>query len=248
MPIRALAIAALLCAGMPASAQQRSSDPAIERWEADAVRRVWTYLEVRDCAGALQELNGGLSRQYAVVMVMAGAMYEDGLCLTPNADRAIAMFDKASALWWAQRSGQGVTEFCGGSALPLDDADAFVKGQSTWPPARLDTCTYAAGVLGMIQGDTEFPNRAAAFGMRGSVQLVFSPAVPSFEVRGTDIDKIELGVLINGDALSNDRVTVKNEFVCHMQAMTQRALQRSAQPQAIPISWKFALEYKFQYS
>ena len=272
--VRFLMTVALLCAATLASAQPRTADPAIGHWEADAVRRVWTYLNERDCAGAVKELNGGLSNKYAVVMVMAGAMYEDGLCLKKTPERAITMFerayaagrplqaggrltalyaapgpaqDKAAALWWAKRSGQTVTEFCGGGALALEDAEAFVKVLAALPPGLVDACTYVAGVVGMIHGDTEFPSRAASFGMRGAVQLVFHPAVPRFEVKGTDIGTIELPGLVNGDALRDGRVTVKNEFVQYMEEMTQRALRRFPKPETISPTWKTTLDYSFHY-
>lgn len=275
MSLRA-GLAAVLWALAPvATAEPGKADPAITHWEADGVRRIWTYLKDGDCAGAVKEVNAGLSRKYAVVMVMAGAMYEDGLCLKRNPERAIALFeqayaagrtmqasgrlaalyaaagpaqDKAAALWWAQRGAGTVAALCTGATLPLEDADAFVKALAALPPGRLDACNYVAGVLGMIQGDVEFPSRAATFGMTGSVQLVFLPAEARFEVKGTDLGTVQLGGLVHGDAVRDDRPLVRNEFVNHLTEMTRGALQRFAKPAAVPPDWRFTTEYRFGYS
>jgi hypothetical protein len=272
---RGLIVALALGAAWPTAGQGLKGDPAVGRWEADSVRRVWTYLDARDCVGAVKELNDGLSRKHALAMVMAGAMYEDGLCLKRNPERAVTMYeqafaagrpqqaagrltalyasagpgqDKAAALWWAKRSGQGIVKECGLGDVRLEDAEAFVKAVSEVPAARLDACNYVAGVVGMLQGDVEFPDRAASFGLRGKVQLVFTPALPAFEVKGNEIDTIQLGGVVSGDRLRDDLPSARNEFVRYMGQMTQRALQRFAKPATVPVEWKMTLEYNFFYS
>jgi hypothetical protein len=258
----------------PAAGQQAEGDPAIGYWEADAVRRVWTYLDARECAGAVKELNAGLSRRYTLVTVMAGAMYEEGLCLTRNHERAVTMYeqayaagrrqqaaghlaalyaspgpgqDKAAALWWAKRSGQPVSDDCGLDRVPLEDADAFVKAVAALPAGRLDACNYVAGVVGMLTGDMEFPSRAAAFGLKGTVRLVFSPAIPAFDVQVRELETIQLGGLLNGDVLRDDLPAAKKEFVRYMHEKTQRALKRFARPTSVPADWKMTLEFAFHY-
>lgn len=257
-----------------AGAQDQRADPGIEHWEADGLRRVWTHINHRDCAGAVNELNAGLARRYAAVMVMAGAMYEEGVCLKRDPQRALQMFerayaagrpqqaagrmtalyaapgalhDKAAALWWAQRGGQNVARLCVGAPVPADDADAFVKALVDLPAPLLEACNYVAGVLGVIQGDAEFPSRAAGFGMTGTVQLVFLPAQGRFEVTGKEIGAIQLGGVVNGDAVRDDRALVRNEFVEYMGELTRRALQRFERPGGVPEQWRFQLVYSFSY-
>jgi hypothetical protein len=107
-----------------ACAQARSPTPAQK--SAAAIGRL---IEAQDCAGALDKLKDGIRQDYAEVVLLAGSMYDHGVCVQRDWDRAILFYSQAyqaglkeaaerlaagfaapengadvvGALWWARR-------------------------------------------------------------------------------------------------------------------------------------------------
>jgi hypothetical protein len=92
------------------------------------VSEIMDRIAVKDCAGAVGDLNAALKKDYAEVQLLAGTMYEHGVCVKRDWDRAVPFYiqswqggikdaanrlaagyaapenaDVAAALWWASR-------------------------------------------------------------------------------------------------------------------------------------------------
>jgi len=86
-------------------------------------------INLKDCSGAVADLKAGLKQEFAEVALLAGAMYEHGVCVQRDWNRAVPFYvqawqggiekaadrlaagyaapengtDAAAALWWASR-------------------------------------------------------------------------------------------------------------------------------------------------
>jgi TPR repeat protein len=124
----------------------------------------------RDCARAASQLNAGVAKGYPELMLLAGAMYEDGVCLKPSWERAISFYEKAAAagrpeavariaagyaapaggrdaaaaLWWALEARTALPAACTQVVAVADDADRFVNASKAWPARQVGACVYVA--------------------------------------------------------------------------------------------------------
>jgi hypothetical protein len=268
----------LLTAGLAAVVPSAlSADP--KPWtqtprDRESVASVWVYLDAKDCAGAVRVLNEGVAKGHPTVMLMAGAMFESGICVKQNWDRAVNFYqraeaqghpsagarlaagfaapvggqDKAAALWWALKAGLMLPEACRSAEPLVSDADRFVADLRSWPAGLVDACSYVAGVMGSIRGDAEFSSRAAAFGMKGTVKLVFEPARGAIDVDTTSIEFIQLGGVVSGNTLlDRQSKDAKKEFERDLRRAADRALERFAMPGGINPSWKLTYAFIFDY-
>jgi hypothetical protein len=235
---------------------------------------VWTHIKHKDCPGAVRELNAGVARQYPGVLLLAGAMFEDGVCLKANWPKALDFYqraheaghpraaariasgfaapvggtDKAAALWWALRSGTALPAACRQGAAFVDDADRFVQVLQAWPASLLDGCAYVAGVITTVLGDMDFSSRAALYGMKGSVTLTFVPAQGRVDVATDRVEFVQLPGLVDGDAVRDrDSRKFRSEFALDVQAAADRALRRYARPAVVDESWKVDVLFTFEF-
>lgn len=137
-------------------------------------------IEARDCPSAVRELNAALAKGSAEALVLGGAMFEQGLCLKPNVERAARLYqravdagstaarsrlagmyaspaagpDKGSAIWWALRAGLPVPAACVVAPDLRSDVDKFAAVLGGWPPGLLDACVHVVGVMAVL--DAEF--------------------------------------------------------------------------------------------
>ncbi|MFO1337245.1 MAG: hypothetical protein U1F53_03265 [Burkholderiaceae bacterium] len=169
----------------------------------DATKAVVKAIEAKDCPTAVKELNTALATSAPDAWLLGGAMFEQGLCLKQNVDRASRLYlraaeagrvdarsrlvalyalpaagpDKAAALWWAQQAALPMPAACGVPSPARDSADAFAQALAAWPPAQLDACVYVAGVVAAM--DAEFalqPDEAAGETAKDKVLVDFQPA------------------------------------------------------------------------
>lgn len=105
------------------------------RFGRQAVTEIRERIQIQDCDGAVADLKAGLKKGFVEVTLLAGSMYDNGICvkrdwnravpfyirawqggLTEAADRLAAGYaapengaDVAAALWWAHRGNKDVT-------------------------------------------------------------------------------------------------------------------------------------------
>ncbi|MDH4289545.1 MAG: hypothetical protein OEV65_12430 [Aquincola sp.] len=265
-----------LAAGLLATAAAGAeTQPWVQlRLDREAVASVWVYIDAKDCPGAVRTLNEGVAKGYPTVLLLAGAMFESGTCLKPSWARAAEYYqradaaghpraaarlasgyaapvggpDKAAAMWWALRSGAALPEACRSVAPLVEDSDRFVAALKGWPAALVDACTYVVGVTSTIGGDVEFSNRAEAFGIKGTLTLVFEPARDAIELNTQSIDFIQLDGVVSGNTLlDRQSKNAKQDFERDIRAAAERALKRYPKPAGIDPSWKMTQRFVFDY-
>lgn len=258
----ALAVTLVSLAG-PAAADRPS--PAEK-----AVHAIAGAMKAGDCASAAELLNDGIARKYPEVYLVAGSMFENGVCLKRDWSRAKRLYimaydggqraagyrlaagfaapengpDSSSALWWANREKHFGFKNCAVSAEVNNDPERFRAELRTWTQARLEACNYLVGVMTTMGGEFRYPLKATRYRREGAFVLRFEPAVPRFAIRTAEASEFEpLGVLDGSEpvALKNDRGGFANE----LRQTAERALKRYPQPPDIPADWYGDFQFNF---
>lgn len=212
-----------------------------------------------DCAAAATQLNAGIGKGHGEVMALAGAMYEEGLCLKPSWERALAFYeramragqpgvaariaagyaaptggrDRATALWWAIRAQTALPAPCASVAPLAGDADKFVAALEAWPAGQLDACAYAAAVMATIQAEAESPSLGSLYGLHGKFRLSLLPG------RGQLIVADELSAV----AGASDEGVARRAFGEHMRKLGERAVKRYERPPGVAADWRADAEF-----
>lgn len=264
--MRPISIAILLLAacGTTAHAGTRSGALAV-----DAIRG---SIEARDCGLAVDRLKSGLKNAYPEVFLLAGSMYENGICVKRDWDRAATFYvqaheagekdaaariaagyadpangaDVAAALWWAWKTPGFRLDQCAVPGEAMADPDSFVAALKAWPAARLAACNYVAGVMSTMSAEVKYPELAVAHGIGGEVTLRFLVGVPRIELQRGASHEYELLGWVNADTL-RDRKTRKmgDGFETALSAVANRALQRYPHPGGIPADMLIQVKYIF---
>ncbi|MES2129466.1 MAG: hypothetical protein V4463_19520 [Pseudomonadota bacterium] len=238
----------------------------------DVVRSVVNAIEREDCPAAVGALKDGLAKNLPEVVFMAGGMYEDGICLKANWQRAVDFYvlaneqgnraaryrlvsgyaapvggkDVAAALWWASRRPGEVIGACQVGAADHDDPDRFVAVLAKWPKARLDACNYVAGVMATLTGDIEYPGRAQSHALNGTVVVRFTPAAAKFEIVSAETEELTMSGWVDGNAVRDRQSkSVTGSFAKAINQIGARALKRYAQPAGIDPAWTSEVKFVF---
>jgi hypothetical protein len=288
--IRAILGCVLVATAVSAAAQSSPASPAdsgrqfeagrgaeLENWQwraqrglplSEAEKAVQTVVEAvsqRDCAGAASRLNAGLAKGYPEVMLLAGAMYEDGVCLKQNWDRAATVYQRADAaghpsaaarlaagyaapsggrdlaasLWWAARARTTMPTACASVAPLVDDPDRFVAALRAWPSTQLGACVYAAAVMSALQGELASPNLAAAYGLEGTVTVSFVPAQGKLDV--SDELAPAAGAVMEAATRDAQARVARTALQQQLRQVADAALKRHAKPTDVPADWRIEM-------
>ncbi len=289
--MRWLSTLLLLCTTVPALAQAaddtarqleagRTADLQNWAWRAQygtrsseaetALQAVLDAVTKRDCAAAVVGLNAGLAKAYPEVITLAGAMYEEGICLKPNWERALNFYqravaashpgaaarvaaayaapvggrDMATALWWAIRAKTAMPAPCVQVAPLAGDADRFVAALNGWPAGQLNACAYAAAVMATIQGEVESPGLASAYGLEGAIRFSFVPEQGRVDVTNDLVEAAPLqGVVIDAAKRESDARAARQALTTHLRQLADRALKRYESPANLAPAWRVEAEY-----
>ena len=232
-----------------------------------AVQAVTEAMVKRNCTAAAAALNAGLAKQHPEVWLLAGAMFEEGLCLKASWDRAVDFYqradhagqpaaalrlaagyattaggkDLAAALWWAARGKTALPPACA-SATPLaNEPDRFVAALKSWPPGQLDACAYAAAVMATLQGEFAGNDLASSLGLEGRVRIAFVPAEARIDI---DDDLAAAGGVSSDAAVREAQArTMRTALQQQLRAVADRALKCHAKPAAVPATWRVDSEH-----
>lgn len=226
----------------------------------------------RDCAAAVQSLNAGLSKAFPEVATLAGAMYEEGICLKQNWDRAVSLYeraftaghvgaaaraaagyatpvggrDAAASLWWALRAKTALPAECAKLAPLAEDADRFVAALKAWPADQLQACVYSAAVMATIQGEAESAGLAAAYGLQGKVTLSFAPVRGRIDIKEELVAAPITVVLTDAAKRESDQQAARVAFSGYLRQTADRALKRFDKPAGIPSTWRLEATYVYK--
>lgn len=224
--------------------------------EREAVADVAQALRAAQCERAVSRLNEGLKARHPGMFVLAGSMYENGVCLKPSWERAERLYLSASeagheggllrlvaglaeggrdigaARWWLQRSRVLVPEECRVPGFVADQPEAFVVTLRQWSAQRLATCVYAAGVMSHLAADIDYPTVALSFGESATVRAEFQPAAGVIEVRTLEREALagRYGLTSGSDEMLAASGKVRSALEAHVREVADRALARFSRP------------------
>jgi hypothetical protein len=266
--VRLAPLVALLLGGAALAAER----PPESRAEARSVASVINALEHKDCERVVSRLNDGLAAKYPGIYMLAGALYEDGLCLKASWDRAQRMYqlahesghgggmlklvaghalggrDPAAALWWAQQARQALPPPCVVPEAQRGQPEDFVAVLRNWPPGVLESCLYTAGVMAALGAEAEYPSMALAHSIVGKVEMVFVPASGQITWRTIEVDAQQLFGVASGDTARNmGSRRVRSSLEDYLREVGERVLKRYQRPGGVPASWQMTGTYEFKF-
>lgn len=234
-----------------------------------ATAEVSKSLLAKDCPGVVKELNKGIKSKSPEILILAGSLFEEGVCVKPNPEQAakyymladeakhpramhrlIAMYakdnrDPASALWWANKSSDAIPPPCATAPGLANDLDAFVATLNSWPKGQLAACVYTIGVYSRIMGLAEFPNNAALTGVFGKVKMRFVPAEATVSWTKEESGKIPVGGVVT--AGETERWAFRNTIMKYLDDLSARTLKEYAKPPGIDPRWIVEAQFIFQF-
>ena len=165
-------------------------------------------IEARDCVAAARELNLALTGATPESFALAGVMFETGLCLKANLDRAARFYikavdagatsarsrlaglyaspasgpDKGAAMWWGMQANLPLPKACIVDTDARGNAEQFAKVLSAWPASVLDACVYVTGVVAALDSELTIKDAAVE---HATVTIDFVPAGGTVDVRSS---------------------------------------------------------------
>jgi hypothetical protein len=232
-----------------------------------AVQAVSGAIVRGDCAAAASALNAGLAKQHTEVWMLAGAMFEDGLCLKANWERALNFYqradnagqpaaagrlasgyatpaggrDLAASLWWAVRAKTALPAPCAQAAPLAGDPDRFIAALNAWPAGQLAACAYAGAVMSTLQSELVAPDLGASLGLEGTIRITFVPAEARIDL--TD-DLVAAGGLVADAATRTAEARATRAALQEQLRQTaDRALKRHVKPGVVPAAWRVEAQH-----
>jgi len=243
-------------------------DEYAARMDREASESVLLSVEHKNCAGAVKALNKGLAAKHPSVMLMAASMFEEGLCVKQDWDKAAGFYqlahaagkrealprlisgyaeknrDPGAALWWLAQMG-GMPAPCKGANHLVDDPDAFVAELNKWPKGQVAACAYTGGVAMRVSGDIEFPGRGAEQGVFGNAVMHFVPSTGTITWTAAGTDRIRTSRVEH--AGDDERGVFKNTFLKLMRVVSDRALTQFTRPEGIDPACVVEMKFSFTY-
>ena len=238
------------------------------RIDEEAAASVLVHVEHKSCAGAVKALNKGIASNYPSVLLLAGSMFESGLCVKQDWEKAAGYYqlahaggkkealprlisgyaeknrDPGAALWWLATN-TGMPAPCRSANHLANDPDAFVAELNKWPKGQVAACVYTGGVLTRVSGDAEFPGRGANQGVFGDAIMHFSPSKGTITWTSAGSDRID--VTRQAQVGTDTRSVFEGTFVKHLRLIGERALKQFDKPEGIDPSWTVDIRFSFKY-
>ena len=253
--LRAAIIVGLLLCGAPVA---HGASKYIDEPDPLATRRVAVYLASEDCPGAVKALTEDLKQRHRNVLLLAGTMYETGLCVKENWEKAASFYqladaaghraaihrlaagyavagrENALALWWAAHRPKALPKECIPEANPETEGAAFDAALERMPEALYAQCIYMVGVYSAITAETEFPAEALRHAVFGNVAMDFNPSLGEIVFTQEAAEKgLHPGVYDGRQTQLDDKRKIANSLLTYMRETGRRTLARYQKPEAI---------------
>lgn len=188
-------VLALLASGAQARTDQQ-----------EAVTSIVEHIRTYDCDAAIKGLNDGLKAGYPEVAMIAGTMFDVGICVKKDWNKAVRFYsqasesgikegayrlaagfaatengpDMAAAMWWAGRAGLQADR-CTARMPKTDDPDRFVEQLKQWPARELAICNYVVGWIAFLSAEGRYPIAGVKYEIDGRMELTYRPASGHFD-------------------------------------------------------------------
>jgi len=228
------------------------------------------------CVPAVEAIKAGITEKKPEVMLLAGTMYDEGLCVKPNWDRAAAFYmraqdsrqrfalehliagyarpgrDNGMALYWAAQSHvrMGLPPECIPAADPLKDPDGFASAIDKMPPVVFQSCVYTVGVVAQIFSEASYPPLALDWNVTGKIRMEFDPAANTVDWQADTLDVREnpSGIRNGADDLVQNPRAVKNSLVNYLKGKSDFALKRFARPSTWGLDRTFRYKRELEFT
>jgi hypothetical protein len=236
------------------SSMARAGETVAEHIERQDVDQIEYLLADGNCRAAVAAINTGVAAKKPHIMQLAGAMYEDGLCVKQDWDKAVSFYmraeeagnrfaigrliagyarpgrDNSMALYWAARSEQhgAYPPSCIPVANPVSDQEGFIAGLERMPPATFQGCVYLVGVVSEIVSQVRYPRLALLNGISGQYTMRFVPATGTVTWTIDEFDMSGNGgsVRFLTSAEQNSPHVIRNSLLNYLQGKSNFALAR----------------------
>ncbi len=263
--------AALLALGATQAGAAGRKEPPTKP-ESQAIADIHDAMRAQDCGLAASRLNEALKRKYPSAYLLAGTMYEQGVCLKPDWERAARLYqqadaagepqgrlrmvagmaagnrDRAAAMYWAlEDSTVRLPAECEAGRELRSEPEAYVAQLRKWPAGRLDACVYLVGVISAIAGEIEYPSMGVAYAIYGKYRMSFQPSTATIEWTEEDLRLGDmLGVSGGDDVRDRDSGRVRQTLRRALEETSQRTLRRFTKPAEVPGGWRFQQDFAFR--
>jgi hypothetical protein len=247
-----------------------ASESIAERSERQETASIERLLGDGMCTSAVSAIKSGLAAKKPYIMLLAGNMYEEGLCVKPDWDKAAGLYmraeeagqrfairrlvagyarpgrDNGMAIWWAAQEGrhQGYPSRCIPAADPVNDPDGFNAALERMAPATFQSCVYLIGVVNEVLSQVRYPRVALRNSVSGTFKMEFVPAtgIITWSVDELEVDENSPAFFRNlaVEELENPRA-IRNSLVDYMRGKSNFALARYPRP-----AGDFAPDYTYQ--
>lgn len=226
-----------------------------------ATRDIKRFVAVGNCGNAIEALKSGLKAKQPDVLLLAGTLYEEGMCVSSNWERAVSLYmladqagnksaiprliaghamagrDNGLALWWAAKS--RLRDQFPVKCIPGSDPDAnpdgFNQELERMPPKLFQACVYALGVVGEVYSDAQYPSIALYHGISGTVKMEFNPSQGTINWQQEELIVSDSQPYAVQDLakveLANPRA-IKNSLLAYLKSKGEFALSRYKKPDA----------------
>ncbi len=167
--------------------------------------KIRTSVAEGDCPGAVNRLKEGVKKLLPDVLVTAGAMFENGVCLKADWDKAVNLYqmaekegskhakarlassfaapgkENALAFFWAAKSLREHPQSeahikCIPQNNPDTDLEGINRALEQMSPSAWASCLYVIGVYFDVLAETRYPIEASKYRLSALVRMEFIPA------------------------------------------------------------------------
>lgn len=246
------------------------AEPKYVRPDFNAIRHVSSYLSRLECPKAVEELKAGVKSKQPDVLLLAGTLFEEGLCVKQNWEKAANLYelahdagnfsgiprlvagyaiagrDNGLALWWAAQRPAGLPSACIPKADPRTDPEGFNAALERMPAPLFQGCVYSVGVASDVIAETYYPPEASRNGVSGDLLMEF---VPSSGTITWKYERFEIGrpAVVRDLAKTQFDHTraVENSLMSYLTKKGESALARYKKPEGIDPSFKMHRRFIF---
>ena len=263
---------AILSGAFLFSSSPHARESVAQRSERQETASIERLLGDGMCTSAVDAIKSGLAAKKSYIMLLAGNMYEEGLCVKQDWDKAAGLYmraeeagqrfaiqrlaagyarpgrDNGMAIWWAAKAGgrQAYPSRCIPAADPVNDPDGFNAALEKMAPETFQSCVYLIGVVNEVLSQVRYPRVALRNSVTGSFKMEFVPATGTitWTVDDLEVDENSPNAFFRDLAVEEleNPRAIKNSLITYLKGKSNFALARYPRP-----AGDFAPDYTYQF-